>query len=269
MKMSMKAIAFAAALLAPVAAQAHKAWLLPSATVLSAEDPWITVDAAVSNDLFYFNHVPLGLDNLVITGPDGKAVQAENSARGKYRSTFDVHLQEPGTYRIAVVNARLSASWDVDGKPRRWRGTPETFAKEVPSDARDLKVSQSLGRIETFVTAGRPNDAALKPVGAGLELVPVTHPNDLFAGEESTFTLLLDGKPAADLSIEIVPDGIRYRDKQNELAATTDKDGRFKVTWPAAGRYWLETVTEDDQTSLPQAKTRRLSYAATFEVLPQ
>src|SRR5690606_3693528 len=141
------------------------------ATVLSAEDPWITVDAAVSNDLFYFNHVPLGLDNLVITGPDGKAVQAENSARGKYRSTFDVHLQEPGTYRIAVVNARLSASWDVDGKPRRWRGTPETFAKEVPGDARDLKVSQSLGRIETFVTAGRPNDAALKPVGAGLELV--------------------------------------------------------------------------------------------------
>lgn len=269
MHRSLKALAFAAALLAPISAQAHKAWLLPSATVLSGEDPWITVDAAVSNDLFYFNHVPLGLEALVITGPDGNAVQAENSARGKYRSTFDVHLQMPGTYRIAIVNARLSASWDVDGKTRRWRGNPDTFAREVPADAKDLKVAQSHGRIETFVTAGRPDEGALKPTGIGLELLAVTHPNDLFAGEEATFAVLLDGKPAAGLDIEIVPDGIRYRDTQNELVAKTGVDGRFSVTWPEAGRYWLETVTEDDKTSLPQAERRRLSYAATFEVLPQ
>jgi hypothetical protein len=269
MNQSLKALAFAAALLVPISAQAHKAWLLPSATVLSGADPWITVDAAVSNDLFYFNHVPLGLEALVITGPDGKAVQAENGARGKYRSTFDVHLQQPGTYRIAIVTARLSASWDVDGKPKRWRGSVESFATEVPKDAKDLKVSQSLGRIETFVTAGRPDVEALKPTGSGLELVAVTHPNDLFAGEQATFALLLDGKPAAGLDIEIVPDGIRYRDTQNELAVTTGADGRFSVTWPEAGRYWMETVTEDDKTTLPQAERRRVNYAATFEVLPQ
>ena len=269
MTVSLKALALGVALLLPVSAQAHKAWLLPSDTVLSGEDPWITVDAAVSNDLFYFNHVPLRLDGLVITGPGGQVVQPENSAVGKFRSTFDVHLQEPGTYRIAVINAGLYASWDVDGKTRRWRGTAETFAKEVPSDAKDLKVSQSAGRIETFVTAGRPNDVALKSTGLGLELVPVTHPNDLFAGEPATFSLLLDGKPVADMDIEIIPDGIRYRDQQNELAATTGTDGRFTVTWPTAGRYWLEAKAEDDKTSVPKATVRRVSYVATFEVLPQ
>lgn len=36
-------------------AQAHNVWLLPSTTVLSKSE-WITVDAAVSNDLFFFNH---------------------------------------------------------------------------------------------------------------------------------------------------------------------------------------------------------------------
>ena len=53
----------------PLSAQAHRAWMLPSATVLSGEDPWITVDAAVSNDLFYFEHFPLriqGIGNLEI-----------------------------------------------------------------------------------------------------------------------------------------------------------------------------------------------------------
>ena len=270
MKLSSKTWIFAAVALAlPLSAQAHKAWLLPSDTVLSAKEPWITVDAAVSNDLFYFNHVPLRLDTLAITAPDGSTVQPENSATGKYRSTFDVHLTQPGTYRIAVVNAGLIASWEEDGKPKRWRGKVEDFAKDVPKGAKNLKVSPSAGRIETFVTAGQPNDTALKPTGVGIELVPVTHPNDLFAGEQATFRLLLDGKPAPGLEIEIIPDGIRYRDKQNELAATTDKDGAFSVTWPAAGRYWMETVLQGGKASLPQAQERRASYVATFEVLPQ
>ena len=269
MNASMKVIALAFSLVLPLSAQAHKAWLLPSETVLSGENPWITVDAAVSNDLFYFNHVPLRLDALSITGPDGKPVQPENSASGKYRSTFDVHLTAPGTYRIAVVNAGLFANWEENGKPKRWRGNAETFASEVPKDAKNLKVSQSSGRIETFVTAGKPNEVAMKPTGAGLELVAVTHPNDLFAGEAATFKMLLDGKPAPNLSIEIIPDGIRYRDKQNELSATSDKDGQFSVTWPNAGRYWLETKLEDGKTSIPQATQRRVSYAVTLEVLPQ
>ena len=34
-------------------------------------------------------------------------------------------------------------------------------------------------------------------------------------------------------------------------------------------RERLETVSEDAKTSIPQAKQRRLSYVATFEVLPQ
>ena len=269
MKVSSKLIALALALVLPLSAQAHKAWLLPSDTVLSGSDPWITVDAAVSNDLFYFNHVPLRLDALSITGPDGQSVEAENSATGKYRSTFDVHLSEPGTYRIAVVNAGLFANWEENDKRKRWRGNAESFASEVPKDAKNLKVSQSAGRIETFVTAGRPNEVALKPTGLGLELVPVTHPNDLFAGEAATFKLFLDGKPASGLAIEIIPDGIRYRDKQNEITATSDKDGQFSVTWPSAGRYWLHTEMEDDKTSIPQATQRRASYVATLEVLPQ
>src|SRR5690606_41558913 len=57
-------------------AEAHRVWMLPSATVLSGNEAWVTVDGAVSTDLFYFEHVPLRLDGLAISAPDGSAVEA-------------------------------------------------------------------------------------------------------------------------------------------------------------------------------------------------
>lgn len=268
-RMATRVAVLALAALAPLAAHAHRQWLLPSATVLSGSDPWVTVDAAVSNDLFYFEHVPMRLDNLQVTAPDGSAVKAENAATGKYRSTFDLHLTQPGTYRVAVVNNGLFASYKVDGQAKRWRGTAENFAKEVPANAQDLQVTQAEGRIESFVTAGKPSDKGLRTVGRGLELAPITHPNDLVAGDTASFRLLLDGKPAANLKVEVVPGGIRYRDKLQEFSATTDADGKFSVKWPAAGMYWMEAEVKDDKTTFKQARSRRAVYAVTVEVLPQ
>ncbi|WP_439688044.1 DUF4198 domain-containing protein [Cupriavidus oxalaticus] len=267
--MATRVAVLALAALAPLAAHAHRQWLLPSATVLSGNDPWVTVDAAVSNDLFYFEHVPLRLDNLQVTAPDGSAVKAENAATGKYRSTFDLHLTQPGTYRVAVVNQGLFASYKVDGQAKRWRGSAESFAREVPANAQDLTVTQAEGRVESFITAGKPSDKGLRTTGRGLELAPITHPNDLVAGDTASFRLLLDGKPASNLKVEVVPGGIRYRDKLQEFSATTDADGKFSVKWPAPGMYWMEAEVRDDKATFKQAKSRRATYAVTVEVLPQ
>jgi len=269
MKMSLKWAALALAFSLPLSAQAHRMWMLPSATVLSGADPWVTVDAAVSNDLFYFEHFPLQLNTLSVTAPDGAAAKAENQSTGRYRSTFDVHLTQTGTYKLAVVNNGVFASYKENGKNKRWRGTAEKFAQEVPTDAQDLRVTQANSRLETFVTVGKPTDTVLKPTGVGLELAPITHPNDLFAKEEASFRMLLDGKPAAGIEVSIVPGGIRYRDQLHEVKTRTDADGKFTVTWPEPGMYWLEAETKDDKTTFDKAKERRSTYVATFEVLPE
>jgi uncharacterized GH25 family protein len=262
------AAAAALVLSLPIAAQAHRAWLLPSATVLSGKDVWVTVDAAVSNDLFFFEHQPLRLDGLQVSAPDGTAAKAENQATGRYRSTFDVKLDQAGTYKLAVVNAGLFAAWKENGQNKRWRGTPERFAAEVPKDAQELRVTQSQSRMEVFVTSGKPTETVLKPTGQGLELAPVTHPNDLAVGNEARFRFLLDGQPAAGVKVTLIRGGIRYRDNLEEMTLTTAADGGFAVTWKEPGMYWIEASIRDDKTAIKEAKERRAGYSTTLEVLP-
>jgi hypothetical protein len=116
----------------------HRAWLLPSATVL-ANNEWVTVDAAVSTDLFFADHNPLRLDGLVIVAPSGETAPAENLATGKLRSSFDLKLTQPGTWKLAVLGDSLFASWKQGGETKRWRGSADTLAKEVPADAQELR----------------------------------------------------------------------------------------------------------------------------------
>ena len=257
------------ALALPGSAQAHRAWLLPSATVLSGSEGWVTIDAAVSNDLFFFEHNPLRLDDLVVIGPGGLKLDPQNQSTGRLRSTFDVQLTAPGTYRFAVTSDGVFAQYKQGGEQKRWRGRPEDIAKEIPQDAEELKITQSQRRLETFATLGSPDEAALKPTGVGLEMEPLTHPNDLVVGDEAKFKLLLDGKPAADIEVSVVRGGIRYRDDLGETVVKTGADGGFAITWPEPGMYWLEASVTDDKVTVSQAKERRTNYAVTLEVLPE
>jgi hypothetical protein len=252
-------------LAAPAVSHAHKVWLLPSQTQLANAGGWITVDGAVSNDLFYYSWYPLQLDGLTISAPDSGALAAQNTWRGKYRSTFELELKQQGTYRIAVAGGLLMAFYELGGEPQRWRGMPEDFARAVPANAENLEVSFDEFRIETFVTVGRPT--GLKSTGRGLELDPVTHPNDLVAGEPATFRFLLDGKPAPDLAVTVVPGNTRYRDTQDEMTFKTDAMGEVTIRWPAAGMYWLEAAGQDEKSPVAQTRKRYVTYISTLEVL--
>ncbi len=194
-------------------------------------------------------------------------MEIANPNTGKFRSTFEVNLANPGTYKIFVTNTGLMGQYETAaGERKRFRGTPEAI-NDIPKDAKNVQITQQQSRNETFVTAGKPNDTALKPTGVGLELVPVTHPNDLFAGEPISFKFLLDGKPASNLEVEVVPGATRYRNKQGDTKFRTNEDGVVTMTWNDAGMYWLEASVQDDNATKPASK-RRASYVATFEVLP-
>jgi len=266
MKKSLALIAALAALALPMSAQAHRAWLAPTSTVLSGTDAWVGFDAGMSNGVFIADHAAMNLSNLVITGPDGAAVAPENLHRAKYRSSFDLHLTTPGTYRVANVMGGVVVAYTVNGTTTRWRGAEADIAANVPAGATDVTVTRSDSRVETFVTLGAPTTDNLQPTGKGIELVPVSHPNDLVAGEAATFKLVRDGQPAADLDVTIARGGTRYRDNPEEITVRTGADGSFSVTWPEPGLYWVNaSVRTPAADGQPAASAQ---YNGVMEVLP-
>lgn len=267
MKHTLATLAALSSLLVSIDSHAARAWLLPSQTILAKSGGWVAVDAAMADDLFSVNQAAMNVDTLIITGPDGKPVAPQNVAKSRTRSSFDLELRQAGTYRVSVVDDAVVARWEEDGKPKRWRGNATELTAGIPPNAAKLEVEQVLRRTETFVSVGTPS--ALTAGGKGLELVPVSHPNDLYAGEPARFRFVLDGKPATNLEVTVIGGGTRYRDAPNELRLRTDANGEVTVQWPAAGLYWLDASIQDQAASVPNVKRRRATYNATLEVLGQ
>lgn len=266
MKKTLALIALGAALALPLSAQAHRAWLAPTATILSGGEAWVGFDAGMSNGVFIPDHAAMRLDGLTITAPDGSAAQAQNSHQARYRSTFDLHLTQPGTYRVANVGSGFMATYMENGEQKRWRGREADFAAALPAGATEVQTTRMNSRTETFVTLGAPNDTALAPTGQGLELVPVSHPNDLVVGEPATFKFVRDGQPAADLEVTIARGGTRYRDNPEEQTVRTDAQGAFTVTWSDAGMYWLNASVRTPGAAGQPALNA--SYNGVLEILP-
>ncbi|MES2995222.1 MAG: DUF4198 domain-containing protein [Verrucomicrobiota bacterium] len=272
-------------------AKAHRSWIVPSSTVLSGEEPWVTFDAAISNNLFFADHHAPELTAISAIGPDGEKEPLLNGSKGKYRTTFDLKLEKAGTYKVASVREMIMARWKEDGEEKSFRGSAGDFEKEKIAGKPGVSVTESSSRVETFVTKGEPSTGALKLTGKGLELeFAETHPNDLFAGGKAKFILKKDGKPAAGVTVTAIPGNDRYRSEAGEITATTGSNGEFEIVFKEAGRWWLNASLDGDgegkkaEDSDKDSKagkteksgadksaqpTKRCSYTAVFEVLPE
>ena len=260
------AAVLAALTAAALPAQAHRAWIAPTATVLSGDDAWVGFDAGSSTGVFIPDHNAMRLDGLVITAPDGTTAQPENVMRGRYRSTFDLHLTQPGTWKIANVMNGVMATYQLNGEEKRWRGQASEFPGALPEGATDVVPTRTSNRIETFVTLGAPTDGVFTNSAEGLELIPVTHPNDLVSGEAATFRLSKDGLPAAGVEVTVARGGSRYRDNPEEITVTTGADGAFSVTWPQPGLYWLNASVRTPAQG--ETIAANAQYVGVVEVLP-
>ena len=266
MKKRIALIAAVAALALPMSAEAHRAWMAPTATVLSGTDAWVGFDAGMSNGVFIPDHAAMNLAGLVITAPDGSTARVENMMRGRYRSTFDLHLTQPGTWKVANATSGVMATYKLDGEEKRWRGQAAEFPAAIPAGATDVVATRTSSRIETFVTLGAPTDTVFTNPADGLILIPVTHPNDLVSGEAATFKLSIDGLPAANVEVTVARGGARYRDNPEEMTVTTGPDGAFTLTWPEPGMYWLNASVRTPAQGDSIAASAQ--YVAVMEVLP-
>lgn len=248
-------------------ASAHRAWLVPSSTVISGDNAWVTIDGAVSNNLFFPDHRPMQIAQISVTAPDGKPAPIANATVGQYRTTFDIKLEQKGTYRIAQASSGFNASYREGNETKRWRGTMQEFTAQGIDKKPGVELTANSRRVETFVTNGPPSE--IKATNKGLELVAgATHPNDLYSGEEAGFKMLNNGKPAANVEVTLIQGGDRYREQAGEVKLKTGADGALKIRFANPGMYWLEAESHGAVTLEGKQMKSQSTYVAVLEVLP-
>ena len=271
--------------LACTAANAHERFMVPTHTLLSGDKAQsVTVIASISNDIFHPDR-PLGdsntganvgglkdlfdmLEHSVIT-PDGEQTTRTRWQAFARMSVADVAIEQPGTYRIGLVqpDVYMTTYTKADGSFGR------VFGKDakLPDGAKDIVRRTTNSRVETFVTFNQPNEKSQQPTGKGLEIMGVdgSHPNDLFVGEPVNFSLYFNGKPLnLPAKVKVIRGGTRHRNDRNEQVIET-KDGKFSFTPEHAGFYFVTAETKQKQKQPGDVDVKHFSLYLTLEVFPQ
>lgn len=252
-------------------AVAHPLWMLPSEFSLSVEEAkWITVDATASHGVFSFDK-PVGLDDVTIYNPANEPGRLGAYFKGHRRSVFDLELTDSGTYKVELRSPERYVTNYVVGKrntQRRIFGSKSEVQDQLPAAAREV-TTYATQRISAFyVTKQAPTREVLTATGKGFELDALTHPSDIVAGEEAAFRFTFDGKPVADLKVEVVPSGTAYRDSRQQTELVTDENGEVHFT-PAEGGPHLLSTSLSRPIDSPLADQARVSYLLTFEAMPE
>ncbi len=244
-------------------AHAHTPYLLPASF-----DPMhgnlVTLDGAFAED-FFAPEVVFDDSTFTATRPDGTTVPVDTVQRLKTRAVVEHMIGDgKGTWRFSS-GKRLGAvirTWELDGK----RETTRDPAKPMPAGAKLVSQYQSVYLSETYVTAGAPSNGALKPYASGLEIVPVTHPSDLYTGERFAFAVHFDGKPLAGAKVEVFPGTGDARSKKG-TTLTTAADGTATFPLASAGT-WLAVVKHRGPAPAGAAAPEYgYGYTLTFRVL--
>lgn len=238
------------------AAQAHSPYLLPNDFDATGRDH-VTVQASFTEHMFVPD-IAMKSDDFHVVGPDGARV-AVTPVYLRDLAVFEAPTPVDGTWRI-TSGQRVGRTAKAVFEKGEWVFLdPE---KPLPPGAKAVEM-QSLTTAETYVSRGAPTTTALAPLGKGLEFHAITHPDSIFAGEDATFEVLLDGKPLPNQFITLVRGDERYAEKAKPVEVVSDAAGKFVIRAPQVGVYLAMTryriAPKGDEAG------RSLTYALTFE----
>lgn len=244
----------------------------------------VTVEAAMAEEatLFAPDFTIRGTGDFTVTDPSGAIRKIEGVTTLKELAIFEAPTPSEGTYRITSGEragrsgklAKIDGIWrnvrPAGGPPRPEGAAPPANGPieedEVPAGA-EVMTTQSYLKADVYVTRGAPNVTALKPTGQGLEIAPVTHPNEAFAGEAFKFRLLVDGRPLANAPFTISKAREGYEPQRFTTGGAAGADGAAQVTLAKPGIYVIQVqdpVRVEGQPPVPAA--RSLTTTLTFEV---
>ena len=255
----------------------------------------VTVEAAMAEEatLFLPDFTIRGSGDYAVTDPSGATKKIEGVTTLKELAIFEASTPTEGTYRITSGEragrsgklAKIDGIWrnvrPAGGPPRPPEGgappakPPEGAAppsngpiaeEQIPAGA-EVMTTQAYLKADVYVSRGAPTATALKPTGQGLEIVPVTHPNEAFAGEAFKFRLLVDGQPLANAPFTVSKAREGYEPQRFTTGGAAGADGAASITLAKPGVYVIQVqnpVRVEGQPPVPASKA--LTTTLTFEV---
>ena len=251
-------------------ALAHDIYIWPSYfTTNTDKATHVSVDVTASHSPFRPDFA-MDSSGVKVLGVDGKQLRRFGPYyQGQRRSSFDLPVQEAGTYGLIYQREASYFTKYLIGKrdtEKHMRANKVEAAKQLPKDARDVETRSYSTVAMSFVTNKAPTSEVLTPKNKGFELIPVTHPADYVTEEKLEIKALFNGEPVADQSITIEREGSQYREDSESLEITTNKAGIAHFTLENGGRYILKSNHEKKSDGeLADIDVTRIFYA--FEVI--
>jgi uncharacterized GH25 family protein len=243
---------------------AHTMTVVPSHYVQSKTGSWVSVDISATNMTFQWDK-GIPVENFKVFSPNGEPGKVGAVFQGKRKSQADIELATEGTYRLELGNGRrFFTSYELKGERKRLMANKKERAAKLPAGAEQVVTTQGNSRAMAFITVNKPSDAVLALTNKGLEFQFDRHPADIVATEEVTVTLLVDGKPASGVELDLSREGELYRNEPERLRHITDASGTFSFTAPVAGRYLLEASYQADMNNELTDKVRE-GFTLSFE----
>jgi uncharacterized GH25 family protein len=243
-------------------ALAHSPYLKPNTFTPDPKIDHVTVEAAFAEGALR-PEIAMKADGWAVIGPDGVKIALTPAASLKDATFLEVPLTANGTYRITSGErtGRVAKAGLKDGALRFIEGPEGAKPDETLVDV------QSVTRADVYISRGTPT--AVGAAEAGVEIHPVTAPNDAYAGEAVKISVLDSGKPVAGAHVTVMRDGQIYEaQKTPELELTSDAKGEVSFTPAAPGLYLIQTRVRNASAT---HAALWISHTATLtlEVLPQ
>lgn len=257
-----KLLLLSALIASSTAALAHTPYLQPTSFDVNSSGK-VSFDASFS-EKFFVPEVAFNNSIFKVTGPDGKQATPALLSVLSTRTVAEHTLKTDGTYRLSTGN-RLGKIFKIYKKDGERHSAKDPKAP-LPKGAKLLSFFQSNTKAESYVTKGKPSKSALKATGKGLELVMLSHPNELFVGDDVEMTVQYNGKHIDKLSVDVMLAKDQFSTNK-PAQVIVSKNGQLTLNVDEAGVYLLRARHRTPAPKGSVAPTISNTYTLTLEII--
>lgn len=222
----------------------------------------VTLDASFAEQ-FFVPEAAVSNASFEVVTPSGKIVGVDEVVNLSTRNVLEHTLEEEGTYQFST-GKRMGAIFRVymkDGERGSMRGND----KPLPEGAELTEHFQSVTFATSYVTKKGPTETALKPRNEGLEIVPINHPNSLFANESFSFKILYNGKPVPEHEVAFYQGKDQFSEESDVEKVITNSEGHASFTPDNQDVYLMQVRLRTDAPKDAGVPTYSYTTTLSFE----